>query len=101
MREGSLHGIALDSNCTIAMEAMIHDESHMIRIDWSRLMDLITDVSSHGMKRPRKGGMSLEFMCVCFMMFARSVSPCQEVQSRPFASHHCTIAVLHHGGDDS
>ena len=59
-------------------EAMIHDESHMIRIDWSRLMDLITDVSSHGMKRPRKGGMSLEFMRVCFMMFARSVIPCQE-----------------------
>ena len=78
MREGSLHGIALNSNCTIAMEAMIHDESHMIRIDWSRLMDLITDVSSHGMKRPRKGGMSLEFMRVCFMMFARSVIPCQE-----------------------
>ena len=79
MREGSLHGIALDSNCTIAMEAMIHDSSHVIHIERSHLMDLITDVSSHGMKRPRKGGTSLEFMCVWFRMFARSVSLCREV----------------------
>ena len=65
----------------------------MIRIDWSRLMDLITDVFPNGRKRPRKRGMSLEFM----WMFYDVCYVCQPM-SRSLIS--TTIAALHHGGYD-
>ena len=77
--------LAKDKACNSEREQCLRAQSFFSRFLEIRPGDplhsecVITDVSSHGMKRPRKGGMSLEFMCVWFMMFARSVSLCREV----------------------